>query len=83
MEECSKFPTPVDVVQRMGAEDPFKSEDYFITSGQCAKCGRYGMMISEPNGSAYRCRECYTELTNEQIAAAFKRLGEMISGQEI
>lgn len=83
MEECSKFPTPLDVIQRIAIGDTLQNEDYFVSSGQCSLCGRYGMMISEPTGHPYRCRECYTGLTNAEIGAKFKELGELLHGSEI
>ncbi len=75
MEECQKMPTPQDVIQRMTVNQTVEESDFRITSAKCSRCGRFGMAISEPQGVPYLCRECYSGMTNEQIAAKFRELG--------
>jgi len=76
MEECLRMPTPLDVIQRMPINQTVEESEFRITSAKCSKCGRYGLAISEPQGAPYLCRECYSGMTNEQIAAKFRELGE-------
>lgn len=78
IEECSKFPTPIDVIQRIQTNSERGNDEYQITSGKCAHCGRVRMVISIPVGADYLCRECYTGMTNEQVSATFGRLAEMV-----
>lgn len=74
MEECQKMPTPLDLIQRMPVNIDLDNGNFHIASAKCSKCGRYGMAISEPIGSEYQCRECYTGLSNEEIGQRFKAL---------
>lgn len=76
MEECQRMPTPLDVIQRIPVNQTFENVDYRIVSGKCSKCGRYGMAITEPIGSPYLCRECYTGLTGKEIGSRLHKLGE-------
>lgn len=78
LEECAKMPTPIDVIQRISVTDSITSEKYTITSAKCSKCGRYAMAISEPAGASYLCRECYTGMSNQEIAEAFRQIGSWI-----
>jgi formylmethanofuran dehydrogenase subunit E len=46
---------------------------------QCQKCGHVGMGIKEPAESGqWECRQCYTRMNNQEVAAAFRRLVEMV-----
>jgi len=71
------MPTPLDVIQRMTVNQSIEDGDYYITSAKCTRCGRYAMAITEPVGSPYLCRECYTGMSNQEIANKFKELGEI------
>ncbi len=44
---------------------------------RCNRCGHIGMCIKEPadENGFWQCRECYTGLTNQEIAARFRKLG--------
>lgn len=77
------MPTPLDVIQRIPINQTVDNQDYRITSAKCSKCGRYGMAITEPIGSPYLCRECYTGLTNQEIAARYKALSEMVTSHAV
>lgn len=77
MEECQRMPTPTDLIQRIPVNQTFENVDYRITSAKCSRCGRYAMAISEPIGRPYLCRECYTGMSNQEIAAKFRALGEL------
>lgn len=79
MEECQRMPTPLDVISRISPGDQKENEKFVITSARCSRCSRFALCISEPTGSPYLCRECYTGLTNDQIAERFRKLGEMIA----
>ena len=78
MEECQKMPTPLDVIQRMPINQTVQNEDYHMAQAKCSRCGRYALAISEPVGSPYLCRECYTGLSNQEIGERFRKLGEKV-----
>ncbi len=44
---------------------------------RCNRCGHIGMCIKEPadENGFWQCRECYTGLTNQEIAERFRKLG--------
>lgn len=73
------MPTPMDVIQRMAINQTVDNQDYRITSAKCSRCGRFATAITEPIGSPYLCRECYTGLTNAEIGERFRKLGEMVT----
>jgi len=80
MEECAKMPTAADVIQRIPIGDNAENGKYAMASARCQECGRVLLCISEPTGNPYKCRECYTGLTNQEIAGRFRKLGmEVIS----
>lgn len=75
MEECAKMPTPQDVIQRMMTQQDSGSDKFTMASARCFKCGRILLCISEPPGTPYECRECYTGMTNQEVSEKFKELG--------
>jgi len=74
------MPTPMDVIQRMTINDSMEQADFRITQAKCSRCDRYALAITEPIGSPYLCRECYTGMTNQEIGQKMRELGEGIGG---
>ena len=79
IDECQKMPTPMDIIQRIPVSQMMENEHYRMTQAKCSKCDRYSLAISEPPGDPWLCRECYTGLTNQEIAERFKKLGEKVT----
>lgn len=78
LEECVRMPTPTDIISRIAVEEQNEDANYSITSAKCSKCKRVATCISEPIGSPYECRECYTGLNNQQISQRFRDLQKMM-----
>ena len=78
LEECQKMPTPMDVISRITSDDQTNNGAFTMTSTKCSKCHRVLLCISEPSGSPYLCRECYTGLTNQQISDKFNQIADML-----
>jgi hypothetical protein len=75
MEECTRMPTPSDIISRMPNVID-EQAPYILEQGRkCGLCGYIGMCIQEePFSDTWRCRQCYTGLTAAQHAARMKHL---------
>jgi hypothetical protein len=80
MEDCSKMPTPYDVISRIVKQEEVFSEEYKLIQGSCSMCGRKSTCILEdPYEHQPRCRECYTGLSVGEYKAKMRDLIKIVS----
>jgi hypothetical protein len=73
MEECTRMPTPADVVGRIDKQEQEVKAEYRLINSTCGLCGYSGLCILEdPYSDTPRCRQCYTGLTIEQHKAKMR-----------
>jgi len=76
---ANKFPVPAEIIEKMSLTE-YTKEDYRISYNmRCRICNRIGLGIEEPIGSKnWRCRRCYTGLTDAEIKGRFNDLFRMM-----
>ena len=80
MLEMNKMPTPADLVARIPPKLAEKNEPVRIEPGhQCRICGRYKPTCIKEPGIDWTCRQCYTGLTDKEIADRFRTLANIMS----
>ena len=78
MEVCTYFPKPAEILGKIHLKET--QEQYGAkfnqSSGYCQVCKKTGCMTmqDDEDNHLWKCRECYTGLTNEQIQQKFKDL---------
>ena len=85
MELCTYFPKPAEIISHISKrkEKEQYGAKFNMYSGHCQVCGKNGCITMKDEGDNYtgeqgdglwKCRECYTGLTNEQINAKYQEL---------
>ena len=82
LEECTSYPKPKDVVDRIPFRDRTKRQ-YRFEWGMCSKCGEMKHCIRDPIDAAGECRECYTGLSDGEINFRFGEVLNKIQNVEI
>jgi hypothetical protein len=80
-----KFPKIADIISQLPKGSMEDNQDFLLEEHRmCMECNKKDLMcIKEPrNTGSWRCRRCYTGLTNEQIEEKFKELGRIIDGKK-
>ena len=78
METCQYFPKPAEILCKIHITQTKKQygAKFNQSSGYCQVCKKTGCMTmqDDEDNNIWKCRECYTGLTNEQIQQKFKDL---------
>ena len=83
VDTASTFPKIADILSLIPRSDSLSECDYkFEYHIMCQECHKPDMMcIKEPlDTGVWRCRQCYTGLTNEQIVEKFEELWRIADG---
>lgn len=75
MEECERFPKPVDIIQRASIEKAQGRELYPMFGKEvCHLCEQVKFCMKEDEYSRWECRQCYGGLSDDEIRARYRKI---------
>ena len=80
MDKCQFFPKPIDIISNIHTQREEKNyeQKFEVYHGYCQVCGKSGVITikdDETDGN-WKCRGCYTGLTDIQIKERFDKFNE-------
>jgi len=90
LESCKFFPKPSEVLEFIGVKQAERQHEnkFNRQTGRCQVCGRTGVMTMKdewdhyeqrPRDGLWKCRECYSGMTEEQIKEKYRELMKILS----
>ena len=82
MQSMEFFPKPVDIIRLIPQRENDSSNTIGYERHKCQECGSVRHCIEDPIGCGdWKCRPCYTGLSDQEIATRFVKLGQSLKGK--